>query len=65
MQEAKPIKADPISLLEAKGDAAIGEVIAELEEEMLAAARNLKFEKAAQLRDQIASIKKQCCPGKR
>jgi excinuclease ABC subunit B len=65
MQEAKPVKADPISLLEAKGDAAIGEVIAELEEEMLAAARNLKFEKAAQLRDQIATIKKQCCPGKR
>jgi excinuclease ABC subunit B len=56
MQAEKPV-ADPISLLEAQGDAAIGAVLAELEESMLEAARNLKFEKAAQLRDQIAALK--------
>ncbi len=47
---------DPAAALTERGDVAI--VIAELEEEMLAAADNLEFEKAALLRDQIALLKK-------
>ncbi len=47
---------DPAVALTERGDVAI--VIAELEEEMLAAADNLEFEKAALLRDQIALLKK-------
>jgi excinuclease ABC subunit B len=50
--------ADPISLKEAKGDIAVAEVIAELDAEMLAAAENLQFERAAVLRDQIALLRK-------
>lgn len=49
--------ADPVSLVEAKGDQAIAAVIAELEASMLEAARDLQFEKAAHLRDQISALK--------
>jgi excinuclease ABC subunit B len=49
--------ADPLSLNEANGDASVATVIAELEEEMLAAAGKLQFEKAAILRDQIDALR--------
>lgn len=49
--------ADPISVSEAHGDEEVATVIAELEEEMLAAARDLKFERAAMLRDQIDHLR--------
>ena len=39
-------------------DIDINETIRELEEEMLAAANNLEFEKAALLRDQIRELKR-------
>ena len=39
-------------------DIDINETIKELEEEMLAAANNLEFEKAALLRDQIRELKR-------
>ncbi|MEN8734117.1 MAG: UvrB/UvrC motif-containing protein, partial [Lentimonas sp.] len=38
------------------GDRDIAEVIAEMEEEMLEAARQLQFEKAAMIRDQIETL---------
>jgi excinuclease ABC subunit B len=41
-----------------EGDEDVAAVISSLEEEMLEAARNLEFEKAALLRDQIAVLKK-------
>jgi len=43
---------------EGAGDEDVAAVLAELEEEMLAAADRLEFEKAALLRDQIALLKK-------
>tara|TARA_B110000495_G_scaffold199554_1_gene213171 strand:+ start:93 stop:2105 length:2013 start_codon:yes stop_codon:yes gene_type:complete len=49
--------ADPISIAEARGDEDVATVLAELEEEMLAAARDLKFERAAMLRDQIDHLR--------
>jgi excinuclease ABC subunit B len=49
--------ADPLSVAEAHGDENVATVIAELEEEMLAAANDLKFEKAAILRDQIEALR--------
>jgi excinuclease ABC subunit B len=45
-------------LQEAGGNFDITETIRELEEEMLAAANNLEFEKAALLRDQIRELKR-------
>ncbi len=49
--------ADPVSVAEAHGDADLAAVLAELEEEMLAAAAKLQFERAAVLRDQIAALR--------
>ncbi|NDV62810.1 excinuclease ABC subunit UvrB [Puniceicoccales bacterium CK1056] len=49
--------ADPVSVAEAHGDENVAAVIAELEEEMLAAANDLKFEQAAILRDQIEALR--------
>ena len=43
-------------------DLDISETIKELEEEMLAAANNLEFEKAALLRDQIRELKRNLEP---
>ena len=45
-------------LNEAGVDIDINETIRELEEEMLTAANNLEFEKAALLRDQIRELKR-------
>ncbi len=48
---------DPVSLKQAGGDEDVAAVIAELETEMLQAAEDLEFEKAAVLRDQIEALK--------
>ncbi len=48
---------DPVSLEQAGGDAEVARVLAELESEMLEAARELDFERAAVLRDQIEALK--------
>jgi len=45
-------------LQDAGGDLDVNETVKELEEEMLAAANNLEFEKAALLRDQIRELKR-------
>jgi excinuclease ABC subunit B len=45
-------------LNEGGGDIDISQTIKELEEEMLAAANNLEFEKAALLRDQVRELKR-------
>jgi excinuclease ABC subunit B len=50
-------KADAM-LREAGVDIDITEIIRELEEEMLTAANNLEFEKAALLRDQVRELKR-------
>ncbi len=55
-QEAEKIESSVIS--ESGGDFEISEWIYELEEQMEKAARDLEFEKAALLRDQIAELKK-------
>lgn len=47
---------DVIGLLAESDDRDVGEVIAEMEEEMLEAARQLQFEKAAMIRDQIETL---------
>ncbi len=49
---------DPISVAEADGDEEVAAVIAELEAEMLEAASNLEFERAAILRDQVEILRK-------
>jgi excinuclease ABC subunit B len=49
--------ADPVNLDEAQGDADTAEVLAALEAEMLQAAQQLAFERAAKLRDQIYALK--------
>ncbi len=49
--------ADPVSVAESGGDQEVAAVLAELEEEMLEAARKLQFERAALLRDQIEALK--------
>ena len=49
--------ADPVSVHEAGGDEDVATIIAELEEEMLAAASELQFERAAVLRDQIDALR--------
>ena len=55
--ESKRKEADAV-LRDAKMDVDITETINELEDEMLAAANELKFEKAALLRDQIKELKR-------
>jgi excinuclease ABC subunit B len=45
-------------LNDAAGDFDVAETIRELEEEMLKAANNLEFEKAALLRDQVRELKR-------
>ncbi|HBR94168.1 MAG TPA: excinuclease ABC subunit B [Opitutae bacterium] len=47
---------DVIGLLAESDDRDVAEVIAEMEEEMLEAARKLEFEKAAMIRDQIETL---------
>jgi excinuclease ABC subunit B len=49
--------ADPVSVAEAMGDEDVASVIAEIETEMLEAAENLEFERAALLRDQLDALK--------
>ncbi len=51
-------------LNETAGDFDVTETLLELEEEMLAAANNLEFEKAALLRDQIRELKRMTGDGK-
>lgn len=48
---------DPLNLESAHGDKDVATVLAELESEMIEAAENLEFEKAAILRDQIEALK--------
>jgi len=48
-----------VLLRDSKGELDITETIRELEEEMLNAAENLEFEKAAHLRDQVKMLKKE------
>ena len=49
-------KSDADALLEKTGAASMDEIIGELERQMLAAAENLEFERAAELRDQIRAL---------
>lgn len=49
---------DPVCVAEANGDEDVAIVIAELEEEMIAAANDLQFERAALLRDQVEALRK-------
>ncbi|MCC5839827.1 MAG: excinuclease ABC subunit UvrB [Opitutales bacterium] len=56
-QGKKKETADPVSVMEARGDEDVAAVIAELEEAMLEAARSLEFERAAVLRDQIDALR--------
>jgi excinuclease ABC subunit B len=46
-------------LRDARGEFDVTETIRELEQEMLNAAENLEFEKAAHLRDQVKMLKKE------
>ncbi len=48
---------DVVNVAEAGGDEDVAVVLAELETEMLEAAGNLEFERAAVLRDQIDALK--------
>ncbi len=48
---------EALAISEGTSDEDVGQVLAELEEEMLAAARNLEFERAAMIRDQIDALK--------
>ncbi|QYY37484.1 excinuclease ABC subunit UvrB [Ruficoccus sp. ZRK36] len=50
-------EADAVNVAEAGGDEDVAIVLAELESEMLEAAANLEFERAAVLRDQIDALK--------
>lgn len=59
----KTVSQDPISVQEAKGDLELAETLSEIEAEMLEAAKELKFEKAAHLRDQLNLLKKQLKKG--
>src|SRR4051794_26300452 len=63
VEESLSARGDVVSaaeafLKEAGGDIDVTETIRELEEEMLAAANNLEFEKAALLRDQVRELKR-------
>ncbi len=53
----KPAENDQLMVAELTGDDEVAAVISELETEMLDAAKNLQFEKAALLRDQIDTLK--------
>lgn len=57
LQLKKKKSADPVSVAEAGGDENVAAIIAELEQEMLAAAADLEFERAAVLRDQIDALR--------
>jgi len=57
LQRSRKEPADPLSVAEAHGDQDVAAVIAELEQEMLAAAADLQFERAAVLRDQIDALR--------
>lgn len=57
LQLKKKKTADPVTVAEAGGDENVAAVIAELEQEMLAAAADLEFERAAVLRDQIDALR--------
>ena len=48
-----------VLLRDARGEFDVTETIRELEQEMLNAAENLEFEKAAHLRDQVKMLKKE------
>ncbi len=48
---------DPVAVAEGVGDLDVQAVISELQEDMLEASRNLEFERAAVLRDQINALK--------
>ncbi len=52
-----PRESDPVSVAEGVEDMDVQAVIAELEEEMLEASRDLEFERAAIVRDQIQALK--------
>ena len=52
-------RGEAAALLHEGGDLDVTETLRELEEEMLAAANNLEFEKAALLRDQVKELKRQ------
>jgi len=56
---------DPVSVSDAGGDEDVATVIAELDAEMLEAAANLNFEKAAILRDQIETLRTGTAQGKK
>ena len=61
----KELKNQADSFLKESGvDFDVTSTIKELEEEMLAAANNLEFEKAAHLRDQIRELKRATGDGK-
>jgi len=62
LYHGKPAEEEPIAVLEASGEEEVKQVIAELESEMLQAAQNLEFEKAALIRDQISTLKGQGSP---
>ncbi len=51
------VKGDALAVSEGTSDQDVARVLAELEEEMLEAARNLEFERAAILRDQIDALR--------
>ncbi len=51
------VRGDALAVAEGTGDEDVARVLAELEEEMLEAAENLEFERAAVLRDQIDALK--------
>jgi excinuclease ABC subunit B len=58
--EAGTKHAAAAALMDVTSNFDVTETVRELEEEMLAAANNLEFEKAALLRDQIRELKRQC-----
>lgn len=57
LYQERETKDEALMVAEGIGDSDVASVMAELEEEMLEAARNLQFERAALLRDQIATLK--------
>jgi len=61
-QKARAAEVDGV-LRETAGDFDVTETIRELESEMLEAANNLEFEKAALLRDQVRELKRSFDPG--
>jgi len=57
LHQLKKESPDPVSVSEARGDEDVAMVIAELEDDMLKAAADLQFERAAILRDQIEALR--------